>query len=289
MRMKRSQWIVFGFFCALCALGLVLVLAFAYDSEEKGLAVSFLDVGQGDAIFIESPTGTQVLIDAGGNRAVLRELSREMSWFDRSIDIALATHPDQDHIGGFPDVFARYHIPLTLHSSVEDDGSDERAFDRAVLEEVSSGATQRTAVRGDVFDLGGGASLEILFPDRPVPEIETNTGSVIARLVYGKTAFLFTGDAPSSIEKYLVRLDEENLRADVLKAGHHGSRTSSSEEFVRAVAPQVVVISRGCDNKYGHPHAEVLGIFARARVPILDTCEEGTIQFVSDGESVVRK
>lgn len=256
---------------------------------EKALSVSFLNVGQGDSIFIESPSGMQVLIDAGGNRAVLRELSGVMSWFDRDIDIALATHPDQDHIGGFPDVLSRYDVSRILYSSVQDDGSDARAFHEAVSKEVEGGASESVGMRGQVLDLGAGVRLEILFPDRSVPSIETNTGSLVMRLVYGDTVFLLTGDSPSSIEEYLVRLDGKRLRADVLKVGHHGSRTSSAEVFIQTVAPTYAVISRGCDNRYGHPHKEVITRLRDSRIHIVDTCEEGTVTFVSDGEGLVRK
>lgn len=287
--MSKSSRLAFATLVLLTVLLIGVWGAVLSSSKGNVLSVSFLNVGQGDSIFIEAPGGTQVLIDAGGNRAVLRELSRVMSWFDRSIDIALATHPDQDHIGGFPDVLSRYAVSRIVYSSVEDDGSDARAFHKAVSKEVEDGASDMVGVRGQVLDLGGGARLEVLFPDRGVPDIETNTGSLVTRLVYGDTVFLLTGDAPSSIEEYLVRLDGKRLQADVLKAGHHGSRTSSSDVFVRTVNPEFAVISRGCDNRYGHPHKEVLDTFSRFDVAVLDTCSEGTITFVSDGETVVRK
>lgn len=277
----------------LVALLCILIALFSFSAktprQSGGLSVSFLNVGQGDAIFIESPTGVQVLIDAGGGREVLRALSRVQSWFDRSVDVIIATHPDQDHIGGFPDLLARYSVSQIFYSSVDDDGSDARAFARAVSGEVQSGAVEKTAKRGDMIDIGGGAKLEVLFPDRDVSGIETNTGSIVARLTYGDTTFLFTGDSPSSIEKYLVRLDGAKLHAAVLKVGHHGSRTSSSEEFIDAVSPSFAVISRGCDNSYGHPHKEVVERLAAHAIQILDTCTEGTITFVSDGVDVLMR
>ncbi len=254
---------------------------------DHSLTVSFLNVGQGDAIFVETPSGRQLLIDSGRNREVVRQLARVMPWYDRSIDVVLATHPDADHIGGFPDVFARYRVDLIVESSVKDEeGVDAAAFERAAAQE---GAARMIAERGQVIDLGMGARLEILFPDRSVPMIETNDGSVIARLVYGDTAFLLTGDSPKAIEEYLVILDAEKLHSQVLKAGHHGSRTSSSLQFVGFVSPEYAVYSRGCDNEYGHPHDEVKETFAKLEIPTLDTCEEGTISFVSDGASIMKK
>ena len=285
------------------AIFVLLIIAFgvwhaALREDRKGiLTVSFLDVGQGDAIFIDAPSGRQVLIDGGKARAVLRQLSRVMPWYDRSIDVVVATHPDADHIGGLPDVLKRYRVERVFYSSVDDDGSDQRAFMDALEEEVRGGAEKLIARRGQILVLGGGAYVEILFPDRSLPGIETNTGSIIARLVYAETAFMLTGDSPQSIEKYLVQLDgsttlttsANGLKANVLKVGHHGSKTSSSPLFVGFVSPEYAVFSRGCDNSYGHPHPEVVALFERFEIPTLDTCKDGLITFVSDGIAVHRK
>ena len=159
--------------------------------QPKTLRVSFLDVGQGDAIFVEAPSGQQMLIDSGKNRAVIRQLAKVMPWYDRTIDVVVATHPDADHIGGLPDVFARYDVDLLVESSVKDsDGADAAALEKAADSEHE--LQRRVAERGMVINLGG-AYLEILFPDRSVPAIETNTGSIVARLVYGNTSFLLDG------------------------------------------------------------------------------------------------
>lgn len=272
----------------LLLLFVTITIWWALASASGGeLRVTFLDVGQGDAIYVRSPSGAQLLIDAGKNREVLRELGKVMPFFDRSIDVVLATHPDADHIGGMPDVLKRYRAALVVHSSVEDEeGIDAAAFEKAMAGEVENGSQVVVAERGQVYDLGGGARLEILFPDRSVPAIETNTGSIVARLVYGETSFLFTGDSPDSIEEYLVQLDGKNLKANVLKAGHHGSRTSSSLLFVGFVSPEHAVFSRGCDNSYGHPHEEPKAVFARLGITMLDTCEDGAVTFTSDGQRV---
>jgi hypothetical protein len=118
---------------------------------------------------------------------------------------------------------------------------------------------------------------------------ETNAGSIALRVVYGKTEFMLTGDAPLSVEKSLVATYGEKLQSDVLKAGHHGSKTSSAESFVRAVNPQYVIFSRGCDNSYGHPHATIVTLFEKLKIPALDTCREGTITFLSDGARLQRQ
>jgi competence protein ComEC len=247
------------------------------------LTVSFLDVGQGDAIFIESPTGRQVLIDGGRDRGVLRELGEVMPWGDRTIDVIIPTHPDADHIGGLIDVFDRYHVDVVIQTGVEGNTDLWRALEMTIDVE---GSENVVAVRGQVVDLGGGASIHILFPDRPLPGIEANAGSTIAHLVYGDTSFMLTGDSPKAIEKYLIQLEDDALQSDVLKVGHHGSQTSSSPEFLDFVSPKYAVFSYGCGNSYGHPHENVVALFANAAIPTLDTCTNGRITFISDGTTV---
>jgi len=261
----------------------------AEAGSAKKLTVAFLNVGQGDAIFIESPTGEQVLIDGGRDRTVLRELAYVMPWWDKNIDAVFATHPDADHIAGLVDVLERYDVADIFLSGVESDTPQHESLKHAVEDEVLAGAHEYLAQRGTVLDIGGGAYIEILFPDRDVSGLETNMASIVARVVYGDTAFMLTGDSPQAIEQYLVMLDGEALKSTVLKAGHHGSKTSSSEEFVGYVSPEFGVFSRGCDNSYGHPHQETVDLFNRFEIPVMDTCTDGRVIFLSDGEKVFQK
>jgi len=161
-----------------------------------------------------------------------------------------------------------------------------KIFKEFVREE---GATSVLARRGMNIDLGGGAYLQILFPDRDVSGLSTNDGSIVAKLVYGNTSFLLPGDTTQNIEKYLVGLDGSNLNVDVLKLAHHGSKTSSSEPFLAVTTPEYAVISAGEKNRYGHPHKEVLERLAKYNIPTLGTYEDGTIIFESDGERLWRK
>lgn len=275
-------------------LGIILLLFFAtvflwyvlltqaVSTSKEVLTVSFLSVGQGDAIFIESPTGVQVLIDGGPNRSVLRELSRAMSLWDRSIDVVIATHPDLDHIGGLADVLERYTVGTLFYSFPE----NTTTLDEHMRKVASArGIQTHEALRGDVIDMGGGVLLTVLFPDRALPFVDPNDASIIAHLTYGKTAFLLTGDAPQKVERYLTRLDGFLLKSDVLKLGHHGSNTSSSEEFIGYTDPAYAVVSAGKDNRYGHPHQEVIERMERFGVITKDTLS-GAVTFVSDGTEV---
>lgn len=282
--MKKRELLMLG----VCVLAFVNVIAwfFVLSPRPKYLLVSFLNVGQGDAVFIESPTGTQVLIDGGRDRSVLRELGKKMNPLDRSIDMVIATHPDSDHIGGLPHVLSHYRVSHYLSTTAT--GSTETARMLEAYKEKERGLKEHIALRGERIMLGGGASLLVLFPDRDVATVESNTGSIVVLLEYGSTSVLLSGDSPISIEEWLVTLDGEKLQSEVLKAGHHGSRTSTSEAWLSAVAPTYVVISAGEHNSYGHPHQEVLDALSTAGVETLTTYTNA-VTFYSDGTRVWKK
>ena len=282
---KSGQFITLSAF--VIAVAYIFSAALVPSDASNELTVSFLDIGQGDATFIQTPGGSQILIDGGKSSSVLRELADVMPASDRSIDIVIATHPDADHIGGLIDVLERYDVDVVMRPGVsEHDTPVVDAFDAAVREE---GIEPVLARRGQEFSFQDGTHLTILFPDRDVSELESNTASIVAQLTYGEHEFLLTGDSPDSIEEYLVGLDAEQLHSDVLKVGHHGSKTSSAEIFIQTVDPDYAVISRGCNNRYGHPHAEVMGRFEEYGIDIYDTCEDGTVTFISDGTTLSTK
>ncbi|HEY0979613.1 MAG TPA: ComEC/Rec2 family competence protein [Candidatus Paceibacterota bacterium] len=273
---------------ALLIAGLLLanaaVYLFAFKSPVRELRVSFLDVGQGDSILIESPSGIDLLIDAGKDRSAVRVLPQVLGPLDRTIDIIVATHPDADHIGGLPEVLARYRAETVLLSGRTGDSSYAEHLAAAIRDEEAQVAFAREGMR---LHLGKGVYADVLHPEANVATLrDTNDASVTLRLVYGDTAFLLSGDAPVWVEERLVREYGAKLTSDVLKAGHHGSRTSTSETFLAAVDPEQVVISAGKDNPYGHPHPEVLEHIRAQGAEALSTIEEGTITFVSDGKGI---
>ena len=249
------------------------------------MTVTYLDVGQGDAIFIDGPSGIQVLIDGGKGKKVLSELGKVMPFYDRSIDVIIATHPDQDHMEGLIGVEKRYETLLYLEPNLITSKSFDQDLEVVVKDR---GVRKLNAMSGQKINLGNGAHLTILFPDQDVSnwQKDTNSASVVAILEYGKTKFLFTGDSPIGIEEYLTNKLGERLNVDVLKAGHHGSRTSSSEYFLAATSPSVAIISAGKNNSYGHPHKETLEHLAAVKAQVISTADVGRIKITSDGVSL---
>lgn len=272
----------YGLFYLVIFLFIIFILLFTYNLENKNKDLTFamLDVGQGDAIFIESPSGFQILVDSGRDKKVLSELSHQMSFFDRSIDLVIMTNPDLDHIGGFVEVLEKYKVDKILEPGTYNDSEVYKKIEEIIKGKNISRYLARAGTR---IPLGDGASLDILFPDKDVSTWDNNDGSIVARIIYGNHSFILTGDASIKTEKYLLdKFNQEVFDADFLKVGHHGSRTSTSLEFVQAITPRYALISSGQGNKYGHPHDEILDRLSSLNIEILRTDERGTIVFTCD-------
>jgi competence protein ComEC len=276
--------------CALAILALITGLIWTLPSnaateEEPYLLVHFFDVGQGDAAFIQTKEGVQILIDGGRDGKALAELQRILGPFDRTLDMVVATHGDLDHIGGLVDVLTYYEVESILTTENKGESDTAELFESLKHKE---GAEIILARRGQEFSLGSSTQLAVLFPETDVSKMESNASSIVLKLTDGENTFLFTGDAPKSTEEYLVLTEGEYLESDVLKVGHHGSRTSSSELFLDEVAPQFAIISAAEGNSYGHPHVEVTDALFNRGIEMLETSKEGTITFKSDGTSLMR-
>ena len=251
--------------------------------ESDKLLVYFLDVGQGDSIFIQSPGGNQMIVDGGPGASVLEELSKILPFHDKKIDVVVSTHPDKDHLGGLVDVLKHFDVDFEIDPGVPTETVIFESFNRI----LGTKDTKRlTAKRGMTINLGGGVKFIIFFPDRDVSGLETNVASIIGKLVYGDTSFLLTGDAPEQTEEYLAALDGGDLESDVLKVAHHGSKNSASISFTEAVNPTYAVIQAGKDNSYGHPHAEVIEVLKSRDIEIFGTYDLGTILIESDGKNL---
>lgn len=247
------------------------------------LTVTFLDVGQGDAIFIETSDGVQVLIDGGPDSGVVRELAKQLTFYDKDLDVVVATHSDKDHIGGLIDVLNRYEVETVVRTENKNDTEVAALFDEVVAAE---GAEIFLAQAGQQLQLGASTTLLILSPEGDSSLWESNTASIVAQLQYGDSSFMLTGDAPVNIEEYVAKNYGLLIESDVLKLGHHGSRTSTSDIFLEAVAPKYAVVSAGKDNSYGHPHQEVIESLKERAIPIVETARAGNIVFKSDGKNI---
>ncbi len=272
------------FLIIICVVSVLLISYIYHEINREFITIAFLDVGQGDAIFIEAPNGKQILIDGSESSVVVRRLSRILPFYDRSIDMLLVTHHDSDHTGGFPDIFKRFAVDIYATSSRDD--NDGLFFELENLAEKEQ--SDRVVVSaGDkvMLDEEAGVYMKILWPPRDVVIDDNNDSSVVVLLVYGENKFLLMGDAPQEAEENILRAFED-VRSDVLKLGHHGSKTSSAEEFILEVDPTYSIVSVGEGNKFGHPHKEVLDILSKTKTEVLRTSELGTIVFQSDGREI---
>ncbi len=280
----QKYGLVFVLFILLLFTSYIVYLNISLNKKE--LVFSVLDIGQGDALFVQSPNGTQVLIDGGPPRKVISRLSQVMPFFDRSIDAVIITNPDADHIAGFLDVLKLYKVGKVFEPGTFNDSSVYQDLEHLIKEKD---IPNYLAKKGMILDLGSGAYIQILFPDRDVFDWPTNDGSIVAKLVYGDTEIMLTGDATQKTEDILLGLYPENvLDSDILKVAHHGSHSSTSTPFVQAVSPLYSVISSGKDNKYGHPHKEILDTLTTFSSNILRTDELGTITFLCDRMGVCK-
>lgn len=277
--------LVFGtFICSSLIISLV--------SSHK-LEVSFLDIGQGDAVLITTPSGKQMLVDGGGTNKILEELSRHVSYFDRTINVIVATHPDADHVTGLIPVLEKFDVstvilsPSTGHTGIYDEVEKHVRDEHA---EVHIGA------KGDIIDFGDGVITKILYPSKNYVEKkdDTNDASVSIVITYGDESFLLTGDLPSTREGELIRQplslwpshESRGSNVTVYKAAHHGSKYSSGEQLLSYIKPEYSVISAGKDNRYGHPNPEALERLEKYSKEVLSTIDKGAITFMTDGKSM---
>ncbi len=250
------------------------------------LLVSFLDVGQGDAILIKTPDGFEMLVDGGRDSSVLRELTKQRPFFDKKIDVVVSTHPDLDHVAGLVDVLNRYQVTTILMTENEGESGAAAAFAAAAPKEK---AQIIFADAGQVLQLGQQVYLQVFSPTGDESKVESNSASIVLRVVYGNTSFMLTGDAPQEIEDYLVRTYGAQLDSDVLKLGHHGSKTSTSDLWLDTVTPTYAVVSAGINNRYGHPHQDVMQRVFTRNIQTSHTGTDDTVTFQSDGQTIWKK
>jgi len=283
MKFFKKHKILILFVILILSSSFFVFSAFSQNNQKENdiLKVIFLDVGQGDAIYIEAPNGAQMLIDSGADRDILKNLSKVMPYGDKSIDMIVLTHPDKDHIGGFSDVLNNYEVGSVLESG---NTSNTQVYKRLITNIENKKIKRILARRGLIINLDKNYNIyfEVLFPDRDVSTWESNDASIVGRVVYGEQSFLLTGDGTLATEHILIKNENYNLASTVLKLGHHGSKTSSGENFLKFVNPSFAIISAGENNSYGHPHKEVLDRLQTLGIPYLATYDESTIVCISN-------
>ena len=256
-----------------------VTLFFWQDKKQETFEVVFLDVGQGDAILIQDGE-IQVLIDGGRDGLeLLSRLGRYVPFWDRTIEVVIATHPDSDHIGGLPSVLRNYQVDTVMTNGQTSDTETSKLFEELVREKAK---TRLTVALGTEILFPTSAKLSFFYPLTTIPAdspIETNEGTLVARLDFLETSFLFTGDLPRE-EDALADIRP----VDILKVAHHGSRFSTSDRFLDILKPKEAVISVG-ENNYGHPHPDVLMNLKERGIRAYRTDEEGDIFYQCDKET----
>ncbi len=270
------------------ALVAALIWTAALSDDDGRLHVMFADVGNGDSVLIISPSGRQVLVDGGpGRQDATGLLGSALPFWDRSLDVVVLTHGHADHLTGLLDVLRRYDVGHVVEREAEYTTPGYAGWRQAVGNE---GATAAHTQAGQLIDLGDGVTIEVLHPAETLmtgTDSDLNNASIVLRVVYGDVSFLLTGDIFVEAEREILSRGAD-VRSTVLKIPHHGSRSSSSREFIERVHPSVAVISVGADNRFGHPHAETLDVLGRyvPEARVMTTRDSGAIRFVTDGTTL---
>ena len=244
-----------------------------------------MDVGQGDAILIKAPGGQNVLIDGGPDKTVIKQLAKNLPWWDKQIDLMILTHPHDDHVTGLIDVLKRYRVKRILYTGAIHSAPNYLTW----LKLVRDKKVPLTIIdKEQTINLSQGAEIKILYPADSLLNktmADLNDSSIVIKLIHGQNKFLLTGDASEKVEKTLLE-GGADLSADVLKVAHHGSQYSTSQEFLEKARPKIAIIEVGKDNDFGHPNLRIVKRLERVGAEIFRTDEAGTVKILSDGVNV---
>ena len=248
------------------------------------LTIKVLDVGQGDAILIRTKDQV-VLVDTGDVPARDKLISMLKSQGITTIDKLIITHPHADHMGGVTAVFEQFAVKQIYDSGQKTTSNLYKQY----LTQIQKKSIPFTVVSaGMSIDLGNEIMLKVLAPEKPFfggSEPDLNNNSIVAKLVYGNFSMLLTGDAESESEERMLKRDAPALKSTLLKSGHHGSKSSSSVAFLKAVTPEAALISLGVNNDYHHPHPSTLKKYKEKKIEVYRTDTDGTITVTSDGKT----
>jgi competence protein ComEC len=251
-----------------------------YQLPDGKFHLYFLDVGQGDAIFIKTPENHQILVDGGPSNYVISELAELMSFFDRTIDLVVLTHPHADHVEGLIEVLARYEVEAVLLTGVNYDNDNYEEF----LQKINEMEIPFYVADQSVDFVFGNVFWDTVYPLKQIfaEDFENiNNSSIGARIMYQDKVVILTGDMEEEAELELIRGGFRSEAVDIFKAGHHGSKTASSWDFLKIIEPEKVVIQCGKDNSFNHPHLEALKNFQKIEVKeIFRNDLDGRVEFV---------
>ncbi|MBL7058051.1 MBL fold metallo-hydrolase [Patescibacteria group bacterium] len=273
---------------AILVVNTALIYYWLFVNLNANLSVSFLNIGQGDAILIQTPGEQNILIDSGDGVKIIEELSTKLDWFDRQIDLFILTHPHNDHIGGAIEVIKRYKVKEIMYTNV----SYDSPLYLALLSIIKEKNIKTLVIDAPInINFGNNCALSIIYPfeDISAKEFENiNNSSVVSRLDCENKKFLLAGDVELEIEEILVEA-EMDLKADVYKASHHGSDTSNGQAFLDLVQPEITIIQVGADNTFGHPSLRTLNRLERIGSKVYRNDLDGTIElYINNGELLYR-
>lgn len=293
---NHMKKIILFFVISLAIIGVVFVL------EAKGILtwrlelgkkpsenveVVFMDVGQGDAALLKFPSGQTMLVDCGKDASILSALGRNLSWFKRDLDYLVISHPHADHFGGCLDVLARFKVHHIYVNGYNSGGQLLENFNQAVKYEAQGDGAENIILSQPQTIEVGSTTIRFLYPDHELSRdprvpaskesLDINDTSVVIKVSHGTQDILLTGDMEKPLERHIIKTNPGQLNSEILKVGHHGSDSSSSEEFVEAVKPKFCIVSSGEGNSYGHPHGSTVRRLERMGCQVLRTDQRGDI------------
>src|SRR3989344_4500754 len=271
IKVNKHKFLIVGL--SFLAIGIWSV---SFRLPDSKLHVKVLSVGQGDSIFIRTPSGYKILVDGGPDDKVLPLLGGELPFYDKSLDLVVATHPQADHIGGLVDVVKRYNVK-NIWTSYSESQTQVYSQWRQVLGENNLKTTSVFA--GDKMIFPDGLELSVVWPRGKSSYTDSNTTAVVIQIDYKEFEGLLSSDADQQVQPYESGVSD----IEFLKVPHHGSKTALKKEYLAKLSPQISVISAGEKNRYGHPNKLLLDMLQNAGTKVFRTDQQGSVEIVSDG------